>query len=63
MAAKKPTVVEQTKPVAKDTGLETVAIGAIPIGLGLIQAGEVVSGVAAAGIGVAALVVKYKLRD
>ena len=63
---KKQTLTEKvtpTKSEAKDTTLETIAIGAIPIGVGLIQAGQLESGVAVALIGIASLVVKYKKRD
>jgi hypothetical protein len=51
-----------TKDEAKDTTLETVAIGAIPIGIGLIQAGQLEAGVLTAAIGIICLVLKYKLR-
>ena len=60
-----PTKIERitpTKTEAKDTTLETIAIGAIPVGIGLIQAGQLESGVATAAIGIISLVAKYKLR-
>ena len=66
MTTKKPTLTEKvipTKSEAKDTGLETIAIGAIPIGIAMIQGGQLESGVAVAAIGMASLLIKYKKRD
>ena len=65
MVAKKASLkakVIPTKFEAKETGLETIAIGAIPISIGLLQAGQLESGIAIGVIGLASLVVKYKTR-
>ena len=54
---------KNVKAVSKDTSLETVAIAAIPAGIGLISADQLLSGVAVAVIGIAALALKYNMRD
>jgi hypothetical protein len=52
----------ETKQVARDTGLEALAMSTIPVGIGMATAGQSLEGLGVAAIGVALLIIKYAKR-